>query len=152
MNLDVNALRASFAVAAQDQDLVARFYTRLFERHPSVQPLFGGRVTPAQRDMLTRALVTVLDQLEDPPALLENLRGLGARHVRYGVTNEMYPWVGACLVDTLAEACGESWTPRVEQAWRAAYTAIATAMLEGAASVTEAPTRRAGQVAVVLRA
>ncbi len=28
---------------------------------------------------------------------------MGAKHLDYGVTNEMYDWVGECLVATLAE-------------------------------------------------
>lgn len=136
MTLDVNALRESFAVAAGDPELVSRFYDHLFARYPSVRPLFGGRVSPGQREMLTRALVAVIDQLEEPDKLMPNLRGLGARHVRYGVTEQMYPWVGECLLVTLAEACGASWTPRAFEAWRTAYGAIASAMMEGAASAT----------------
>src|SRR3712207_7888373 len=44
-------------------------------------------------------------------------RSLGRRHVDYGVTPEMYPWVARCLVDTLAELAGDDWTPAMAAAW-----------------------------------
>lgn len=45
---------------------------------------------------------------------------------------EMYGWVGECLLAALAEGLGDDWTPAVEAAWSAAFGAIAGAMIEGA--------------------
>jgi hemoglobin-like flavoprotein len=130
--LDVNALRESFDLVAQRApDLTHRFYEILFERHPEVRPLFG-RSMAQQEQMLTRALVAIIEHLESPTWLDESLRALGAKHVDYGVTEEMYPWVGEALLATLAEIADEAWTPQIERAWTDAYTAIAGGMIEGA--------------------
>lgn len=133
MSLDVNVLRDSFGLVVERAPRVtARFYEILFERYPAVRPLFGRNSREKQEEMLTRALVAVIDHLEDPTWLTETLRAMGAKHVGYGVTDEMYPWVGESLLATLAEVLGEDWTPAVEKAWTAAFGAIAGAMMDGA--------------------
>jgi hemoglobin-like flavoprotein len=136
MSLDVDALRESFAlVVERAPDLTRRFYEILFERYPQARPLFGAS-TRKQEEMLTRALVAVLDHLEDGAWLGDTLRALGAKHVAYGVTDEMYDWVGDALLRTLAEIAGDSWSPRVAKAWADAYGAIAGLMQEGAHAVS----------------
>jgi hemoglobin-like flavoprotein len=83
--------------------------------------------------MLQRALVAVLEHLEEPAWLGETLGALGAKHVDYGVTDEMYGWVGECLLATMAEVAGPDWTPRHNAAWTDAYVAISSLMKQGAA-------------------
>ena len=80
------------------------------------------------------ALVAVMEHIEDGRWLEQTLTALGQKHVDYGVTEEMYDWVGASLLAALAEAAGEDWTPELEAAWRAAYGAIAGLMQQGAAA------------------
>ena len=81
--------------------------------------------------MLTAALVAVLDHLEDAPWLRSTLGALGSKHVGYGVTREMYDWVGASLLATLAEVAGPNWTRELNDAWAEAYSAIVSLMLAG---------------------
>jgi hemoglobin-like flavoprotein len=135
MSLDVDALRESFELVVESNPaIMTRFYEILFERYPEAKRLFGRHSQKAQEEMLTRALVAVLDHLEDAPWLTETLFALGARHAGYGVKDEMYGWVGECLLATLAETAGSAWTPRVETAWRNAYAAISNTMMAGARS------------------
>ena len=144
MALDVTLLRESFnLVAERSPHLTRRFYEIFFERYPLVRPMFGKN-TQKQEKMLTDALVAVLDHLEDAPWLQQTLFALGARHVGYGVRDEMYGWVGECLLATLAEVAGEAWTPSVEAAWTAAFGAIASMMLEGAHAEAAAPASSRG--------
>jgi hemoglobin-like flavoprotein len=133
MSLDVTVLRESFAlVVERAPDVTARFYDVLFARYPQARSLFGRNMRNKQEEMLTRALVAVIEHLEDPTWLSETLRALGAKHVAYGVTDEMYPWVGESLLAALATVLDREWTPRVEAEWTAAYAAIAGAMMAGA--------------------
>jgi hemoglobin-like flavoprotein len=132
MPLDVTALRESFdLVVERSPRLTRRFYEILFERYPQARPLFGKSLE-MQEQMLTRALVAVIDRVEDGAWLTETLHALGAKHVDYGVTDEMYPWVGDALLATLQEVAAEAWTPRIASAWQDAYGAIAGLMMEGA--------------------
>ena len=130
MSLNVNLLRQSFeVVASANPKFVSRFYEVLFERYPQARPLFPQNGMARQAEMLTQALVAVLDHLEDAPWLQETLGALGAKHVGYGVTREMYDWVGASLLATLAEVAGPAWTPELQGAWGEAYGAIVSLML-----------------------
>jgi hemoglobin-like flavoprotein len=61
--------------------------------------------------MLQQALVALIDHLEDASWLGETLSALGAKHLEYGVTDEMYGWVGECLLATLTEVAGKDWSP-----------------------------------------
>jgi hemoglobin-like flavoprotein len=130
MALNVVLLRASFEVVANaNPRFVSRFYEILFERYPQTRPLFPANGMARQAEMLTGALVAVLDHLEDAPWLTETLGALGAKHVGYGVKREMYDWVGASLLATLAEVAGPAWTPELNAAWAEAYGAIVSLML-----------------------
>jgi hemoglobin-like flavoprotein len=130
MPLNVPLLRASFeVVATANPKFITRFYDILFERYPQTRPLFPQNGMARQVEMLTGALVAVLDHLEDAPWLQETLGALGAKHVGYGVTREMYDWVGASLLATLAEVAGAAWTPELQTAWADAYGAIVSLMV-----------------------
>src|ERR1700709_2188256 len=117
MSLDAVLLRSSFdLVVEREPELTPRFYEILFARYPQVRPLFG-RSGPAQAEMLQQALVAVIEHIEDPSWLSQTLGALGKKHVDYGVTAEMYGWVGASLLAALAEAAGDAWSPALEGAW-----------------------------------
>jgi hemoglobin-like flavoprotein len=133
MSLNVNALRQSFElVIERAPNLTERFYDVLFTRYPQVRPLFGRRARPQQEQMLAQALSAVLDHLEDAPWLQRTLGALGAKHVGYGVRDEMYAWVGDALLATLADVAAADWSPELASAWSDAYGAITSLMLDGA--------------------
>jgi hemoglobin-like flavoprotein len=135
MALNVDLLRSSFeTVTTANPRLIPRFYEILFERYPQSRALFTPGGEARQAEMLTGALVAVLDHLEDAPWLQSTLGALGAKHVGYGVTREMYDWVGASLLATLAESAGPAWTPELQGAWGEAYGAIVSLMLRNTAA------------------
>jgi hemoglobin-like flavoprotein len=153
MALDVTLLRQSFTlVVERSPQVIARFYEIFFERYPEVRPMFGrGPEDIARQErMLTDALVAVLDHLEDAPWLQQTLFALGRRHVGYGVRDEMYAWVGDCLLMALAEAAGSAWSAEIEKQWSEAFGAIQSMMLAGAASTrTSVGERQGAQAGVV---
>lgn len=134
MSLNADVLRTSLElVVTRQPELTPGFYERLFTRYPQVKPLFGRNAAAAQQRMLQDAIVAVVDHAEDAEWLGSTLRAMGRTHRDYGVTAEMYPWVGECLLDTLADAAGADWSPEIARAWTDAYGAIQALMLEGAA-------------------
>jgi hemoglobin-like flavoprotein len=138
MALDVQLLRDSFQlVLEKNPALTARFYEILFARHPSARPLFSPGSLKKQQDMLAQALAAVMDHLEDATWLTSTLGALGAKHVGYGVTAEMYDWVGDSLLRTLEEAAGTAWTPAHAQNWGEAYGVIVSLMRAGEARAAE---------------
>lgn len=133
MSLNAEILLEGFEAAARNEDLVTlRFYEILFERYPSVKPLFGRNSQENQAKMLQESLIAVIDNLEDQVWLTNTLQSMGQKHVSYEVTEEMYPWVGECLIATLAELAGDSWTKQHESEWSKAYAVVSQIMISGA--------------------
>jgi hemoglobin-like flavoprotein len=137
MALDVNRIRNNFAlVVEREPQLTRRFYTNLFERHPRARVFFQRNTGRQQEKMFKDALMAVMEHLEDVSWLTRELGALGRKHVEYGVTDEMYDWVGDALMVTLREVSADAWSPELESAWTGAYAVIARLMKAGAATVS----------------
>lgn len=127
---DVGLLRETLELTlARDDSFPARFYELLFAAHPQVRALFHRSTPGAQNKMFAQKLTALVDHLDDPAWLGRELATLAANHVRYGVTDAMYPWVGEALIATLREACADVWTPETERAWTEAYASLMTAII-----------------------
>ena len=133
MALNTAVLRQSLEIIIERQpQFTPRFYEILFARYPQVKPLFGKNSSENQAKMLQESIVAVMDHVEDASWLASTLGAIGVKHLSYGVEDKMYPWVGECLIATLAEISGSAWTPEVNDAWVEAYGAITALMLAGA--------------------
>ncbi|NEO70815.1 globin family protein [Moorena sp. SIO3H5] len=133
MSLQVELLEQSFdQIKPSATEFVASFYENLFTDYPAAQPLFDTTDMGAQKKKLLASLVLVVENLRNPDTLGAALKGLGARHVKYGALPEHYPLVGNSLLKTFEQYLGADWTPEVKQAWVDAYGAITTIMLDGA--------------------
>jgi hemoglobin-like flavoprotein len=104
----------------------------LFTSYPEVEPLFRHSRMTEQGEKLFKSLVLVVDNLRQPNTLTNSLKGLGTRHIHYGVLPQHYPMVGQALLKTFEQFLGNEWTPPVQQAWATAYQAVSQIMLEGA--------------------
>ena len=135
--MDAELLETSLAlVDTPDDGLTTRFYAILFDRYPTVRPMFSedmGR----QAKMLRSAIVSVVDHLDDPTWLTETLGELGARHASWGVVALMYDAVTECMVAAMAELGGDAWTSQMTDAWIEALDAVSGLMLLGYPSDTE---------------
>ena len=133
VSIDATLLRESIEIAvAREPVITKRFYEILFERYPAVKPLFGRNEPARQQQMLQDTILAALDHLEDGEWLEQTLGALGAKHVTYGVTDEMYPAVGECLIAALSELCGDRWTPEHEASWASTYRVIQDLAIAGA--------------------
>jgi hemoglobin-like flavoprotein len=133
MSLNVELLEQSFElVKGRGDEFTAQFYAALFSDYPTVKPLFASTHMEEQGKKLFASLVLVVDALRQPDVLEGALKGLGTRHVKYGVLPEHYPMVGSSLLKTFEFVLGTHWTADVKQAWTDAYGAVTQLMLEGA--------------------
>jgi nitric oxide dioxygenase len=133
MSLQVELLEQSFdEVKPQADDFADSFYKNLFTAYPEARPLFANTNMAEQKKKLVGSLVLVVENLKNPDTLGSSLRGLGARHVKYGALPAHYPLVGNSLLTTFEQYLGDKWTPQVKQAWVDAYGAITEIMLDGA--------------------
>ncbi|NJN72305.1 MAG: globin [Limnothrix sp. RL_2_0] len=136
--LQVELLESSFAkVVPQAEDFASSFYKNLFADYPAAKPLFTETDVKAQSKKLLASLVFVVENLKNPEALTDALKGLGSRHVKYGALPEHYPLVGNTLIKTFSQYLGDDWTPEVNDAWVGAYGVIPEVMLDGADYSTE---------------
>jgi hemoglobin-like flavoprotein len=133
MTLNIELLETSFAlVSDRGAEFTNKFYSTLLTDYPEVQPLFKHTDMESQGKHLFDSLVFVVKSLRDSEALSKALKGLGTRHVKYGVLPEHYPMVGGALLHTFETTLSTAWTPEIRQAWTEAYGAVTQLMLEGA--------------------
>ncbi|OJY26797.1 MAG: hypothetical protein BGO98_07285 [Myxococcales bacterium 68-20] len=129
--MDPRILRESLeTVLAMDDKFPRRFYEILFERHPQVSSLFVRSSAGAQQKMFAQKLCAIVDHVEDAEWMTRELERMRVAHDEYGVTAEMFPWVGDALLDTLREALGSGFTAEVEQSWRVAYARLTSTLLK----------------------
>jgi hemoglobin-like flavoprotein len=138
MGLDVETLEESFDLVAPQSDLLMRtFYDRLFERAPSVKPLFENVDMDRQRQALLNMLVVLRESLRDLDDIVPDLEDLGARHVGYGARPEHYPIVGEVLIGSMSEVAGDAWKPEYTDAWNEAFGVVQNVMVTGAGAAVE---------------
>ncbi|MDG4834074.1 globin domain-containing protein [Solwaraspora sp. WMMD1047] len=125
-------LKESWILVEDQRDKVAGyFYARMFLSDPRLRDLFPVQMD-GQRDRLLEAIVTAVQNMDDPERLDDYLRSLGRDHRKYHVRPEHYDVVGAALLDALRAFAGDQWSVEYDQAWRDAYQVISDKMLAGA--------------------
>jgi hemoglobin-like flavoprotein len=133
----IEIVQSTFTKVAPIAEIAADlFYARLFELDPQLKALFKGDMK-RQGMMLMSMLSTAVRGLSQPDALVPVVKGLGRRHVGYGVKDEHFTTVGQALIDTLAKGLGADFTPEAREAWLAAYALLSTVMKAGAAEMME---------------
>ncbi|RST12976.1 flavohemoprotein [Streptomyces sp. WAC05374] len=125
-------IRASAsAVAPHAADMTVYFYAILFTRHPEVRELFPPGLD-AQRGRLLRALLRIVDLVDDSENLVRFCGHLGRDHRKYGTVAAHFPAVGECLLASLSRYAGPAWTADTAAAWTKAYGVVADVMISAA--------------------
>lgn len=119
-------------VAAMPDYVAELFYNRLFEIAPEVKTLFAYSDMQTQRRKLMQTISVAVNSLRDIEGIVPAIKQLGARHIAYGVTNEMYDVVGQALLWTLEQGLGQAFTEEVKEAWTTVYVLIAETAIAGA--------------------
>jgi hemoglobin-like flavoprotein len=128
----IQDIQSSFAKVAPIAPAAATlFYDRLFIIAPEARPLFKGDIA-SQGAKLMATLAVVVNGLRNLDAVVPVAQALAVRHVAYGVKPEHYAPVGAALVWTLEQGLKEDFTPKVREAWVAAYNTLSTVMIAAA--------------------
>jgi NAD(P)H-flavin reductase/hemoglobin-like flavoprotein len=144
--IDVSLIKESFALLEPISDrLTGHFYAELFLADPSLRAMFPAAMD-TQRDRIFSALARCVQGIDRPEFIADYVRQLGRGHRKYGVLPQHYPTLGQALIAALRRYSGSTWTPTVENAWRAAYALIARMMIEAAAEAEDEPATWAAQV------
>jgi NAD(P)H-flavin reductase len=137
--VDTGRLRASWArVAMHGAQVPGHFYARLFIAHPELRDMFPVSMA-AQHDRLVGALGAVVSNVDNLPAVVPVVEGLGRDHRKFDVRPEHFPLVGEALVGTLAHFLGEDWTPDLAADWTEAYQLVSGVMIGAANAVENTP-------------
>ena len=136
---EIHLVKYSWSVVERIDPVVAGgiFYKRLFESAPYLKPMFSESI-PVQSKKLMTMISYVINRLDKLDTILEDVKQLARRHVKYGVQEEHYELVGAALLWTLEQALSALWTNEVKQAWVNCYGLLSSAMLQ---ATVEAPQR-----------
>lgn len=136
---EIHLVKYSWSVVERIDPVVAGgiFYKRLFESAPYLKPMFSESI-PVQSKKLMTMISYVINRLDKLDTILEDIKNLARRHVKYGVQKEHYELVGAALLWTLEQALAALWTNEVKQAWANCYGLLSSAMLQ---ATVEAPER-----------
>ena len=128
-------VQSSFSKVVPIADKAAEiFYGKLFEKDPSLKPMFKGDMKE-QGAKLMSMIGTAVNGLDDLNSIVPAVQNLGRNHVGYGVKDSHYDTVGAALLETLEAGLGEAFTPAVKDAWNEVYTVLATTMKDAANEV-----------------
>lgn len=121
-------------VAPIADDAAAIFYGKLFEKDPSLKPMFKGDMKDQGKKLMSM-IGTAVNGLNNLEAIVPAVQNLGKGHLAYGVENKHYDTVGEALIETLDTGLGEDFTPEVKDAWVEVYTVLATTMKDAADTV-----------------
>lgn len=129
---EIDLIRASVSVVEPlAAEMTVYFYAILFARYPEVRPMFPPGMD-AQRGRLLRALLRIVDLVDDPESLVRFCGHLGRDHRKFGTLSAHFPAVGECLLASLARYAGPAWTADIAAAWTKAYGAVAQVMISAA--------------------
>ncbi|MGW7465695.1 globin domain-containing protein [Streptomyces xantholiticus] len=129
---ETDLIRASVSVVEPlAAEMTVYFYAILFARYPEVRPMFPPGMD-AQRGRLLRALLRIVDLVDDPENLVRFCGHLGRDHRKFGTLAAHFPAVGECLLASLARYAGPAWTADIAAAWTKAYGVVADVMISAA--------------------
>jgi hemoglobin-like flavoprotein len=125
-----------------DVEAMRIFYKTLFERYPSLKPMFSKTDMEKQAKKLFDVVRVVVRLLDDFDTLVPVLKDLGVKHARmYGVKREHYDAVIECFMSVLTgyvcsqwptDMAGSLWSVDVADAWAWALTFIGNTMADAA--------------------
>jgi hemoglobin-like flavoprotein len=122
------------------------FYDRLFELDPLLEDLFPANLAEQGTELMA-AIGLAVERLEEPSSIAPCMEALSRRHVGYGLRTGHYVTIGDALIWTLEQSLAEAFTPRVKEAWVAAYQLLSASMIEADAATRHGhesgPVRRA---------
>jgi hemoglobin-like flavoprotein len=132
--MSVDLLRTSVDRAKKENGglevLGMRFYERLFEKYPSVRPLFPKEMK-SQAGHLMAAVGWIVANVDNAAVFKPGLEEMAIRHLGYGTLEAHYPAVGENLVAVLEEhlSVEGEFSEETKTAWVGAYDAIQSIMI-----------------------
>jgi len=105
------------------------FYQHLFEISPYMKSLFSTDDGERERKLI-HMLSLIIQELNSLGERGDDINKVAIRHNNYGAQPEHYKAIGIALMDTLRDVHGTSWNTELQEAWREAYSAVSTIMID----------------------
>jgi nitric oxide dioxygenase len=129
----VQLIQSSWAqLGGRTDELLVRFYDRLFALDPSAHALFSSTNMAVQRQKFAGMIEAILALREEPRSFVSSAANLGRRHRHYGVRPEQYESAGIALISALRDLFGVGFTPELKEAWVGGYRLVAAIMVRAA--------------------
>lgn len=116
---EMHGVMASYHRCREDEQFFDTFYKTFLGKSEEVAALFRHTDFKRQKLMLRESLLEMLCYDRGMEGVEEEIRKLGQRHRELGVKDEMYAMWLDSLCETVAKYDSE-YSPKLEQAWRAA--------------------------------
>ena len=138
------AVKSSWSAVRLGLDVEATniFYTRLFEKYPTVRPLFKDDMND-QYKKLFQAVCLVVDGMDNLDSLVPVLHALGKAHAGFGTVRAHYGAVTECflwMLNSILEKMPS--LSEVTDAWEWALTLIGGIMADGGDEAIEESRQR----------
>ena len=128
----VDLLRKSFdAMYPMRRDIADLCYSRCFELAPDARDLFPSDME-RQQIKLMDMIAALVGSLDQRPLFQSLVADSGRRHAEFGVQPSQYAAMGEALMWSLECKFGASFTPELQESWRALYATVQVEMLRAA--------------------
>ncbi len=130
---DSEIIAAQWNLLSEREPRIAeRIYERFFQSDTRIARLFGAHCRAVKEDMLHETLTGMVMCSEGTDWLVSNLKLLGAKHVEFDVSDEMYDLWTESVLGVLSELSGPSWGSSLERLWRERIEYLCSVMREAA--------------------
>jgi len=113
------------------------FYANMLGARPELTRIFnmGNQASGAQQQSLASAVFAYAANIGTPEALGPVVKRIVHKHVSIGIRAEHYPIVGQHLLEAIAATLGDAATPALLDAWKEAYTSLASLLIAAEAEL-----------------
>jgi nitric oxide dioxygenase len=123
-------IRDSFDMLRDDiEPRSIQFYDALFHHAPHLRDMFREDIAGQGMKFMT-TLRVIVDNLHNPDAMAERYTDLGEGHRAMGIKAADFEPMGKALLETLANALGDDFTPETREAWQMAYDEFSTEIIK----------------------
>jgi nitric oxide dioxygenase len=109
--------------------IAVRTYEILFEKYPQTNLLFS-KAPKNQANKLASVIIGYCENIDNLPALSEQLDAIAQRHVKMDVHPGHYTMMGHSLMQAIKEILQDDATVEVLAAWKTAYYYLADQLIE----------------------
>lgn len=112
-------------ILVDGESFIKQFYIAMFEMYPETKAYFASSEMPVLRKKILQSLTMIIDNLNRPNHLKEQLGDLGQMHADdHNIRLQDYAKMRQALIKVMEKSLPETWNPVVEAAWVSAFADV----------------------------